>query len=98
MSVITSVENAVEQVFHEVETVVSEVDGAALAEARRLIAEAKAAEAKVLSIAETYKTEIAAALAKYGPEIVQEGITLAEKLLSDLQGLFGVAAAEKPAE
>lgn len=92
MSLITNVENAVEDVFRKAEEVVAEIDGAALAEARKLIADAKAAEAKVVSLAEDYKTEIEALVAHYEPQIAQAVIGVAEKLLSDITALFGVAS------
>lgn len=88
MSLVNYVEQEVEKVFHDVETGVEDVDGAALAEARRLIALAKEAEAGAVAAVSEYKTEIAALLVKYGPEAVQLAEAEFEKLLSVIEGLF----------
>jgi len=92
VSVVTAVEAAVEKVFHEVETAVAEVDGEALKIARQVIADAKAAEAKAVTLAEDYKTEIEALVAHYEPQIAQAVIGVMEKLLSEITALFGAAA------
>lgn len=88
MSLITDVEQEVEKVLHGIEAGAAEVDGAALAEARRLLAEAKAAEEAAVTALGNYKAEIAAALEKYGPEAVQLAEAEIEKLLSVIKGLF----------
>jgi len=92
VSVVTAVEAAVEKVFHEVETAVAEVDGEALKIARQVIADAKAAESRAVTLAEDCKTQIEALVAHYEPEIAQAVISVAEKLLSDITALFGAAA------
>ena len=89
MSLISAAEAAAEKVFHEVEAEVEKIDGAALAEARTLLADAKEAEQKALALASQYKTEFEALAAKLEPEVKAELETLATKLLADITGLFG---------
>lgn len=88
MSLITSAEQAVEKVFRDVEAGIADIDGAALAEARRLLADAKDAESRVAAVLDSYKAEIAAALLKYGPEAAAVIEAEFQKLLSVIQGLF----------
>jgi histidinol dehydrogenase len=94
MSLITDLETEAEKVFHEVEAKVEEFDGEALAEARRLLADAKTAESRVITFIGDYKAEIVAAAEKYGPEVVQLIIEELDKLLSQARGLFGVRPQE----
>jgi hypothetical protein len=88
MSLITDVENAAEKVFHEVETKVEEFDGQALAEARRLLAEAKSAEVQVLAVILTDKSQIIALAEKYGPELVAAVEAVLKDLLGQVNSLF----------
>jgi cell division septum initiation protein DivIVA len=89
MSVISAAEAAAEKVFHAVETEVEKIDGEALAEARRLLAEGKAAEQKALELAGNYKAELEALAAKLEPEVKAELETIASKLLAEITHLFG---------
>ena len=91
MSVISAAEAAAEKVFHAVETEVEKIDGAALAEARTLLAEGKAAEQKALALAGQYKTEIEALAVQLAPEVKAELETLATRILADITGIFGAA-------
>jgi hypothetical protein len=91
MSLFTNLEGAVEKVLHDVEAEVAKIDGAALTEARTLLAEAKAAEDKVLSVLGTSKADILALVAKYGPEAVAALEAELSKLLASIRGVFGVA-------
>jgi hypothetical protein len=90
MSLITDVENAAEKVFHEVEVKVEEFDGQALAEARRLLAEAKTAEGQVLAVILADKAQVIALAEKYGPELVAAVEAILKDLLTQVQGLFGL--------
>lgn len=92
MSLISTLEAEAEKVFHEVEAKVEEFDGAALAEARRLLADAKAAEQKVLSAILTDKSALIALAEKYGPELVTAVEGILKDLLANVQGLFGITA------
>jgi hypothetical protein len=87
MSLLSDLETAVDKVASEVETKVKEFDAAAVAEARRLVAEAKSAEQQAILLAGNYKAELEALAVKYGPELVKLG----ERLLADVKALFGVA-------
>jgi hypothetical protein len=93
MSFITKAEAAVEAVFRDVEAGVKDIDGAALRDARALIAEAKAAEEKVVEVAGEYKSEIlaiAGTIATAEASAVEaQFVALAERLFADLTGLFG---------
>jgi hypothetical protein len=91
MSVIQDAEQAAEKVFHFVEDKVEEFDGAALAEARRLLADAKAAEGEVLDLAAQYKTQLIALAEQYGPEAVAALEQLGSKLITDIEAVLGVA-------
>jgi phosphoglycolate phosphatase-like HAD superfamily hydrolase len=91
MSLVTSAEQAAEKVFREVEAKVEEFDGEALAEARRLLADAKAAESRLVVLLGNYRTEIGALVAKYGPEVVTDVDAELAKLLAQVEGLFGTA-------
>jgi hypothetical protein len=94
MSLITDAEQAAEKVFREVEAKVAEFDGAALAEARRLLAEAKGAEAQILSVILTDRSQLIALAEKYGPEFVAAVERVLEDLLAKVQGLFGLTPPE----
>jgi uncharacterized membrane protein YqiK len=94
MSLITDVEQAAEKVFHEVEAKVAEFDGQALAEARRLLADAKTAEQEVLALILTNKSQIITLVEKYGPEVVAAVEAILKDLLSKVQGLFGLTPPE----
>ena len=93
MTFISKAEAAVEVVFRDVEAGVKDIDGAALHEARALIAEAKAAEEKVVEVAGEYKSEIlaiAGTIATAEASAVEaQFVALAERLFADLTGLFG---------
>lgn len=89
MSLISRVEAAAEKVFDDIEAGVAEVDGAALREARVLLAEAKTAEGRVVELAGQYKTEIEAAVAAAAPEVKAAVEALVTRLLADFSGLFG---------
>jgi hypothetical protein len=92
MSLITDVEQAAEKVFQEVEGKVAEFDGAALAEARRLIADAKAAESALVTTLGNYRAEMAALVEKYGPEVVADVEAELAKLLAWVEGKFQTSA------
>ena len=94
MSLISDVEHAAEKVFREVEAKVEEFDGEALAEARRLLAAAKAAENEILSVILTNRSQLIALAEQYGPEVVAEVERILAGLLSQVQGLFGLTAPE----
>jgi hypothetical protein len=94
MSLISDVEHAAEKVFREVEVKVEEFDGEALAEARRLLAAAKAAENEILSVILTNRSQLIALAEQYGPEVVAEVERILAGLLSQVQGLFGLTAPE----
>lgn len=87
MSLLSDLEKAVDKVAAEVETKVKGFDTAAVAEARRLMAEAKSAEHQAILLAGNYKAELEALAVKYGPELARLG----ESLLADVKTLFGVA-------
>lgn len=93
MSLISRAEQAAEKVFSDVEAGVREIDGAALREARVLLADAKTAEGRVIELAGEYKAEITAIAAKVieedAPAIEAALIALGERLLVDITGLFG---------
>jgi hypothetical protein len=93
MSFISRAETVVEAVFRDVEAGVKDIDGVALHEARTLIAEAKAAEAKVIEVAGEYKAEILALAGKIGTAeaaaVEAELVALAERLFADLTGPLG---------
>jgi len=88
MSFITSAEAAVEKVFRDVETGIKDIDGAALHEARALIGEAKAAEAKAAQLAGEVKAEAESLIVKYGPEVEADLRALAEHIAA-IVALFG---------
>lgn len=90
MSLISNLETEAEKVFHEVEAGVEDFDGQALAEARRLLAEAKAAEAQVLSVILADKAQLIALAEKYGPEVVAAVEDILKDLLTQVQGLFAL--------
>jgi hypothetical protein len=88
MSLITDVENAAEKVFHEVETGLEDFDGEALAEARRLLAEAKSAEVQVLAVILADRSQLIALAEKYGPELVAAVEAVLKDLLGQVNSLF----------
>jgi uncharacterized membrane protein YqiK len=90
MSLISDAEQAAEKVFHEVEAKVEEFDGQALAEARRLLAEAKAAEGQILSIVLTDRSQLITLAEQYGPEVVAAVERILADLLSQVRGVFGL--------
>jgi hypothetical protein len=94
MSLITDVEQAAEKVFHEVETGVEDFDGEALAEARRLLAEAKTAESQVLAVLLADRSQIVALVEQYGPEVVAAVEAVLRDLLGQVSGLFGLTPPE----
>lgn len=94
MSLITDAEQAAEKVFAELEAKVEEFDGHALAEARRLLTEARTAEQQVLSVLLTNRSQIVALLQQYGPEVVAAVEDILKGLLSEVQGLFGLTPPE----
>lgn len=89
MGVVSAAEAAVSKVFHEIEAEVEKVDGAALAEAKTLLADAKEAEGKAVALASQYKTEIEGLISAVAPEVKTEIMTALEKMLADFSGLFG---------
>jgi hypothetical protein len=91
MSLMSTVEQAVEKVFHEVEARVETFDAQAVAEARAVVAQAKAAESEVLVLAKNYKAEIVALAKQYGPEVVAALEADADKLAASLKELFEIA-------
>lgn len=91
MSLITDAEQAAEKVFHEVEAKVEEFDVSALAEARRLLAAAKAAESRLVTLAGNYRTEMRALVQKYGPLVVADVDAEMTRLLAQVEALFGSA-------
>lgn len=91
MSLITDVEQAAETVFREAEAKIGEFDGAALAEARRLLADAKAAESSLVTLLGDYRAEVGALVAKYGPEAVAAVDAGLARLLAQVEALFGTA-------
>jgi hypothetical protein len=90
MSLISDVEHAAEKVFREVEVKVEEFDGEALAEARRLLAAAKAAENEILSVILTNRSQLIALAEQYGPEVVAAVERILADLLSQVRGVFGL--------
>lgn len=90
MSLITDAEQAAEKVFRELEAKVGEFDAAALAEARRLLADARSAESQVLAVILTDRSRLIALAEKYGPEVVAAVESILEDLLSRVRGLFGL--------
>lgn len=88
MSLITDLEHAVEKAVTGVEAEVKVLDGQALAEVRRLMADAKSAEAKVATLVAGYKAEIAALAAKYGPLVVADVEAELGKMLAEFKALF----------
>jgi phosphoglycolate phosphatase-like HAD superfamily hydrolase len=89
MSLITDAEQAAEKVFREVETKVGEFDAAALAEARRLLADAKMAESRLVTLVGNYRTEARALVQKYGPLVVADVDAEMTRLLTQVEALFG---------
>jgi hypothetical protein len=88
VSLITDLEHAVEKAVGEAAAEVKVLDGQALAEVRRLLADAKSAEAKAATLVEGYKAEIAALAAKYGPLVVADVEAELGKLLAEFKALF----------
>jgi len=91
MSLVSDVEQAAEKVFREVEAKVEDFDEAALAEARRLLAEAKAAESSLVITFGNYRTEMRALVQKYGPLVVADVDAEMTRLLTQVEALFGTA-------
>jgi hypothetical protein len=90
MSLVTALSSAVEKIITAVESGVKDVDGEALAEARRLIALAKDAESGVLSLVTQYKTDLEDLIAKIPDAELRQALTdLVTRLVADLTGLFG---------
>ena len=90
MSLNTEAEQAAAKVFRELEAKVGEFDAAALAEARRLLADARNAESQVLAVILTDRSRLIALAEKYGPEVVAAVESILEDLLSRVRGLFGL--------
>ncbi len=88
MSLITDLETEAEKVFRELEAKVSEFDGQALAEARRLFAEAKAAEVQALAALLADRLKLIALAEKYGPELVAAVEAVLKDLLGQVHVLF----------
>ncbi len=90
MSLITDVEQAAEKVFHEVEAKVEEFDGQALADARALLADAKAAEVQVLAVILTDKSQVIALIEQYGPAVVAAVEAVLKDLLEQVSTAFRI--------
>lgn len=90
MSLITDAEQAAEKVFRAVEARVEEFDGQALAEARRLLAEARTAEDQVMAVILTNRSQLIALAEKYGPEVVSAVEAILADLMTRVRGLFGL--------
>jgi hypothetical protein len=90
MSLITDAEQAAEKIFRDVEAGVKDIDGAALAEARRLLAEAKSAEAQVLAVIMADRSQLIALAERYGPEVVAAIEKVLGQLLGEMKSLFGL--------
>lgn len=88
MSLITDAEQAAERVFREAEAKVAALDGQALAEARRLLADAKAAESRLAALLGTYRAEIGSLVGKYGPLVVADVDAEMARLLAEAEALF----------
>lgn len=86
MSALQNAEAAIEKVFHAVEEKVGEFDGEALSVARQAFADAKAAEAQVVTVTEGYARQLGDLAAQYGPELA----SLGSQLLADVKALFAV--------
>jgi vacuolar-type H+-ATPase subunit E/Vma4 len=100
MSVIQDLEGAAEKVFHEAEAKIEDLDGQALAEARRLLADARTAESRIDGVVKSFEAEIVARAkqlaADLGPGVEAELVAAlqaeAGKLLATLLALFGIGA------
>jgi len=91
MSLAQKVESAVGKIVSGVERGVADFDGAALRDARQVIADVQAAEAQGAELAVKYKAEIEA-LAKQAEGQVAVALTaLAKQLAADFAGLFASA-------
>jgi glycerol-3-phosphate dehydrogenase len=88
MSLATKVEAAVEKVVTEVERGVADFDGAALHDARQVIADVQAAEAKGAELAVKYKAEIEALAQQAEGQVAVALTALAEQLAADFASLF----------
>jgi hypothetical protein len=88
MSLINDLEQAAEKVFREAEARAGELDAAALAEARKLLADAKVAESALVTTLGNYRAEMAALAEKYGPEVVADVDAELAKLLAWVEGKF----------
>jgi hypothetical protein len=91
MSLAQKVESAVERVVSEVERGVADFDGQALHDAREVVADVKAAEAKASELAVKYKTEIEAVAQQAEGQVAAALRALAEQLAGDFAGLFSEA-------
>jgi hypothetical protein len=100
MSLIQDAEGAAEKVFRAAEADAGDAERAAVAEARRLMAEALQAESRIDGAVKSFEAEIVARAkqlaADLGPEIEAELVTAlqgeAGKLLATLLALFGIGA------
>jgi hypothetical protein len=85
MSLAKNVESALGKIVTKIENGVRDFDGQALADARKLLADASAAEGQVITIAEGVAAQLGTLAAKYGPELAEVGA----QLLADLKSLLG---------
>jgi hypothetical protein len=90
MSLITDVEQAAERVFREAEAKVADLDGQALAEARRLLAQAKTAETQVLAVVLADKAQLLVLAQQYGPELVAAVEAVLKDLLQQVNTAFRI--------
>lgn len=91
MSLITSLEHAVEEAAAAVEGKAGEVYAEVFAEARRLLADAKAAESSLVTTLGNYRTEMRALVQKYGPLVVADVDAEMTRLLTHIEALFGTS-------
>lgn len=77
-----AIEAKLEQVWHD-------LTGEARVELERLLADAKAEEAKILPLAAGFEAALKVAVADLAPEVRTALESLAAKLVADLGGLLG---------
>ena len=88
MTLITELEQAVEEAAGAVEARAGEFYADAFAEVRRLLADLKTAESKLAAVLADDKAEILALAEKYGPEVAAFLEAELAKLAGGIQSLF----------
>jgi hypothetical protein len=88
MSLAQKVESAVGKVVSEVERGVADFDGKALSDAREVVADVQAAEAKASVLAQEYKAEIEVLAKQAEGQVGTELTALAERMAAEFIGLF----------